>query len=100
VPAPWDWRKGQRRRAEECVTKLGISRRLAAAAGEETAHLAGHGAIASRTDVTSDAHQEVPGAGATLLRKAMTDSAKMSFRSPATIWAALATFTYSACGHC
>src|SRR5215475_14155009 len=39
-------------------------------------------------------------AGATRLRNAMTDSAKMSFRSPATIWAALATFTYSACGHC
>src|SRR5262245_4061781 len=39
-------------------------------------------------------------AGATLLRNAMTDSAKMSFRSPATICAAFATFTYSACGHC
>src|SRR5262249_51607549 len=38
--------------------------------------------------------------GATRLRKAMTESAKMSFRSPATIWAALATLTYSACGHC
>jgi hypothetical protein len=37
-------------------------------------------------------------AGATLWRKAMTDSAKMSLRSPATIWAAFATFIYSACG--
>ena len=39
-------------------------------------------------------------AGATLLRNAMTDSAKISLRSPATIWAAFATLTYSACGHC
>src|SRR5262249_33835368 len=39
-------------------------------------------------------------AGATRLRKAMTDAAKMSFRSPATIWAAFATLIYSACGHC